>query len=156
VTVVGLGTAAVVAGVARVGGTDPAPGPSPSASPPPEPDPSGAGPSGRSPGAKPSGSRSASPRAAASPGSPPGGVSLRDNRENIALRWTYPAGASGPVVLAGAPSGRQPNAFETLPAGTTSFLVYGLDRADDYCFTVAVVWSAETVGRSRQVCTSRR
>ncbi|WP_432957658.1 tetratricopeptide repeat protein [Micromonospora haikouensis] len=166
VTVVVLGTAAVVAGVARVGGTEPEPGPSPSATAPPQPDPSGAGPSGRSPGAKPSGSRSpgakssggrsASPRAAASPGSPPGGVSLRDNRENIALRWTYPTGASGPVVLAGAPSGRQPDAFETLPAGTTSFLVHGLDRTNDYCFTVAVVWSADTVGRSRQVCTRRR
>ncbi|MFC8849220.1 MULTISPECIES: tetratricopeptide repeat protein [unclassified Micromonospora] len=155
VTVVVLGTAAVVAGVARVGGTEPAPGPSPSATAPPGPGPSGAGPSGGSPGAKPSGGRSASPRAAASPGSPPDGVSLRDNRDNIALRWTYPAGASGPVVLAGAPSGRQPNAFETLPAGTTSFLVHGLDRTSDYCFTVAVVWSADTVGRSRQVCTRR-
>ncbi|WP_405095094.1 tetratricopeptide repeat protein [Micromonospora sp. NBC_01412] len=150
VTVVVLGTAAVIAGVARVGG--PAPGPSPSVTAPPGSGAPGGGPSG----AAPSAGASASPRAAASPGTPPGGFTVRDNRDNIALRWTYPAGASGPVVLARGQSGQQPRAFETLPPGSTSLLVYDLDRANDYCFTVAVVWSVETVGRTSQVCTNRR
>ncbi|MFF3869134.1 tetratricopeptide repeat protein [Micromonospora sp. NPDC001898] len=150
VTVVVLGTAAVIAGVARV--DRPAPGPVPSVT-----APSGSGAPGGGPsGGAPSGGASASPRAAASPGTPPGGFTVRDNRDNIALRWTYPAGATGPVVLAKGQSGQEPRAFETLPPGSTSLLVYGLDRADDYCFTVAVVWSVDTVGRSSQVCTDRR
>ncbi|MFI1195546.1 tetratricopeptide repeat protein [Micromonospora sp. NPDC020750] len=150
VTVMVLGTAAVIAGVARV--DRPAPGPVPSVT-----APSGSGAPGVGPsGVGPSGGASASPRAAASPGTPPGGFTVRDNRDNIALRWTYPAGATGPVVLAKGQSGQEPRAFETLPPGSTSLLVYGLDRADDYCFTVAVVWSVETVGRSSQVCTNRR
>ncbi|MER5703331.1 tetratricopeptide repeat protein [Micromonospora sp. NPDC002296] len=145
VTVVVLGTAAVIAGVARV--DRPAPGPVPSVTAPP-----GSG----APGGGPSGGASASPRAAASPGTPPGGFTVRDNQDNIALRWTYPAGATGPVVLAKGQPGQEPRAFETLPPGSTSLLVYGLDRADDYCFTVAVVWSVETVGRTSPVCTDRR
>ncbi|MEO3779657.1 tetratricopeptide repeat protein [Micromonospora sp. B11E3] len=144
VTVVVLGTAAVVAGVSRV--DSPRPGPSPSATAPP-----GPARSGSTAGAGPSGS----PQAAASPGTPPGGITLRDNRDNIALSWTYPAGASGPVVIAGSPSGQQPRAFETLPPGSTSYLVHGLDRDDDYCFTVAVVWSVDKVGQTGQVCTRR-
>ncbi|WP_405111933.1 tetratricopeptide repeat protein [Micromonospora sp. NBC_01405] len=149
VTVVVLGTAAVIAGVARV--DRPAPGPVPSVTAPSGTSTPGGGPSGGAP----SGGASASPRAAASPGTPPGGFTVRDNRDNIALRWTYPAGATGPVVLAKGQSGQEPRAFETLPPGSTSLLVYGLDRADDYCFTVAVVWSVETVGRTSQVCTNR-
>ncbi|WP_320064821.1 tetratricopeptide repeat protein [Micromonospora sp. RTGN7] len=144
VTVVVLGTAAVVAGVSRVDGPGQAPSPSPTVSP-----------VSDAPGA-PGSSAPASPRAAASPGTPPGRFTLRDNRDNIALNWTYPAGASGPVVLAGAPSGQEPRAFETLPAGSTSWLVHGLDTTNDYCFTIAVVWAADTVGRTRQVCTRRR
>ncbi|MCX4473613.1 tetratricopeptide repeat protein [Micromonospora sp. NBC_01655] len=150
VTVVVLGAAAVIAGVARVDG--PNPGPSPSVTAPP-----GSGAPGSDPsGVSPPGGAPASPRAAASPGTPPGGFTLRDNRDNIALRWTYPAGANGPVVLARGQSGQEPRAFETLPPGSTSLLVYGLDRTADYCFTVAVVWSVETVGRTGQVCTNRR
>jgi hypothetical protein len=33
--------------------------------------------------------------------------------------------------------------------------VYGLDRNTDFCFSVAVVYSTDTVGRARPVCTSR-
>lgn len=138
VTVVVLGAAAVIAGVARVDGSAPEPGPAPSAT------------------AAPSGGPSGSPRAAASPGSPPGAVRLRDDRDSVELRWTYPAGADGPVVIAGGRSGQQPRALTTLPPGSTTWAVGELDRGDDYCFTVAVVWSADSIGRSREVCTRRR
>ncbi|WP_229401359.1 tetratricopeptide repeat protein [Micromonospora okii] len=134
VTVVVLGAAAVIAGVARVDGSGPEPAPAPSAT----------------------ASPSAGPKAAASPGAPPGGVRLSDDRERIALRWTYPAGANGPVVITGARSGQQPRPLATLPPGSTSWSVEELDRTGDYCFTVAVVWSADHVGRSREVCTRRR
>jgi hypothetical protein len=146
VVVVLLGTGAVIAGVARVGdGDDPrsAPpatvGPSDTASSPA----AGASPAGTAP-------------PVAAPGTPPGAVSLRDNRDNIALRWTYPAGGEGPVVVSAGRAGQEKTAIATLPAGTDSYIVYALNRANDYCFTVAVVWSTDTVASANQVCTRRR
>jgi hypothetical protein len=141
VVVVLLGAAAVIAGVARFdGGRDAAPPPASST------------------GASPAQPGAASPTAgvAASPGTAPGGVTLRDNRDSIVLGWTYPAGGEGPVVISGGRAGQNPRAFQELPAGTTSWILYGLDRSTDYCFTVAVVWSTETVARAREVCTHRR
>ncbi|MET8362805.1 tetratricopeptide repeat protein [Micromonospora sp. NPDC005194] len=144
VVVVLLGTAAVIAGVARVGdGDDPKAGPdngSPSA-----------GPTGTG---APAATGTATPAAAS--GTPPGAVSLRDNRDNIALRWTYPAGGEGPVVVSAGRAGQEKTAIATLPAGTDSYIVYALNRANDYCFTVAVVWSTDTVASANQVCTRRR
>ncbi|MGC4807476.1 tetratricopeptide repeat protein [Micromonospora sp. DT233] len=87
VTVVVLGTAAVVAGVSRVDGPGPAPSPSPTAAP------ASGAPGSPRPG--PSGRTKASPRAAATP---PGG-SIGPDAQEVALDRTYPAGASGPVVL---------------------------------------------------------
>jgi hypothetical protein len=82
-------------------------------------------------------------------------VTLRDNRDNVTLAWTYPAGAEGPVLVSGGRSGQQPRAFQELPAGTASYVVYGLNEQTDYCFTVAVVYSTDTVGRAAPVCTAR-
>ncbi|MFC0003869.1 tetratricopeptide repeat protein [Micromonospora siamensis] len=139
VVVVLLGAAAVIAGVSRFDTpADPAPT-APTTS-------GAAGP------ARPT----ATPRAAARPGSPPTAVGLRDRRDNIALAWTYPAGGEGPVVISAGRSGQEPRVFQQLPAGTDSFIVYGLDRVNDYCFTVAVVWSTDTVAKAAPVCTRRR
>ncbi|MEV2241225.1 tetratricopeptide repeat protein [Micromonospora sp. NPDC049891] len=139
VLVVLLGAAAVIAGVSRVGGGDPAP---PAASG----DPSGAAP--------PAATATGVPPA--SPGAAPTGLSLRDNRDSVTLRWTYPAGAEGPVIVSGGRNGQPQNPFADLPAGSDSFVVYGLNRSLDYCFTVAVAWSTDTVARSDEVCTERR
>ncbi|MFY1575250.1 tetratricopeptide repeat protein [Verrucosispora sp. WMMD703] len=141
VVVVLLGAAAVIAGVSRVGGGDPTP---PAASG----DPSGA--------ATPAATATAGDAPPASPGAPPTGLSLRDNRDSVTLRWTYPAGAEGPVIVSGGRNGQPQNPFADLPAGSDSFVVYGLNRSLDYCFTVAVAWSTDTVARSDEVCTERR
>ncbi|MFC4145163.1 tetratricopeptide repeat protein [Micromonospora mangrovi] len=139
VVVVLLGAAAVIAGVSRVDHSRDAPTtPRPSTT-------------AASPGAAPP-----SGGAPASPGTPPGAVTLTDRRDNIALRWSYPTGGEGPVVVSGGRAGQDPHPFQQLPAGTTSWIVYGLDRTTDYCFTVAVVWSTDTVARSKPVCTRRR
>ncbi|MCL7459966.1 tetratricopeptide repeat protein [Micromonospora echinofusca] len=148
VAVVLLGTVAVITGVAAMDGApDPAP---PAATGAPASTPAG-GSTGT--GAPPAASPTSG--AAASPGSPPGAVTLRDNRDNVALRWTYPAGGEGPVVISGGRVGQAQTAFANLPAGTTTFVVYGLNRSTDYCFTVAVVWSTDTIARAQQVCTRR-
>ncbi|GAB3802944.1 tetratricopeptide repeat protein [Micromonospora zhanjiangensis] len=132
--VVLLGTGAVIAGFALLDDGSPPPrpaasgtaGPAPTTGPPPAP-----------------------------PGSPPTNVTVSDNRQSVTLSWTYPAGAEGPVVVAGGRSGQEPRAFQELPAGSNGFTVYGLNSNQDYCFTVAVVYSADTIGRSPAVCTSR-
>ncbi|MEU1965858.1 tetratricopeptide repeat protein [Micromonospora sediminicola] len=93
---------------------------------------------------------------AASPGTPPGRLALTDRRDSIVLSWTYPTGAEGPVVIAGGRSGQPQGTFATLPAGSTDYIAYGLDRTTDYCFTVALVWSTDSVARTGPVCTTRR
>ena len=85
----------------------------------------------------------------------PSAVSLRDNRQSITLTWKYPPGAEGPVVVSGGRSGQDQRAFQTLPAGTTTYTLYGLAERTDYCFTVAVIYSTDTVARAQPVCTSR-
>lgn len=146
VAVVLLGTAAVIAGVSRMDGGAAPTAPAASGGPATSAAPSTAAPATPSPTGV----------AAAPPGTPPGAVTLRDNRDNVALSWTYPAGGEGPVVISGGRAGQAQTAFADLPAGTTSFVVYGLNRSTDYCFTVAVVWSTDTVARAEQVCTRRR
>ncbi len=142
VVVVLLGTVAVIAGVSRFDGAPP----------------ESTGTTGQATGtpAAPS-ATSAAPTAAAnaSPGTPPGDLTLSDNRDSVALRWTYPSGSEGPVVISGGRAGQPQTAFANLPAGTSDFVVYGLNRSTDYCFTVAVVWSTETIARSTEVCTDR-
>ncbi|MFI6241219.1 tetratricopeptide repeat protein [Micromonospora sp. NPDC050795] len=148
VVVVLLGAAAVIAGVARVDGDDEPTPPPASASP------TAGAPASTAPA--PGGTAPTSAAAAAPPGTPPSAVTLRDTRDSIALNWTYPAGGEGPVVIAGGRTGQSHNIFATLPAGTTSFVIYALNRTNDFCFTVAVAWSTDTVARSKQVCTRRR
>ncbi|PTA44212.1 tetratricopeptide repeat protein [Micromonospora sp. RP3T] len=138
-----LGTIAVIAGVSRVDGDRDTPA-APSGGPP-------------SSGPPPASARpTASARPAASPGTPPGRFALTDRRDSIVLSWTYPAGAEGPVVVAGGRAGQPQHTFATLPAGSGDYIAYGLDRTTDYCFTVALVWSTDTVARAAPVCTKRR
>lgn len=140
--VVLLGTAAVVANIALVG--HPAPEPSaPAAESTLPTSTSGTGP-------HPS---TATGRTA--PGAPPTGVTLRDNRDNVALAWTYPPGAEGPVVVSGGRTRQELRAFQELPPGSNSFIVYGLNRNTDYCFMIAVVYSVDLVGRAEAFCTAR-
>jgi hypothetical protein len=100
----------------------------------------------------------APPPATAGPGSasaPPTGLTVRDGWDSVTLSWSYPGGAEGPVLVAGGRTGQEQRAFETLAPGSTSYTLHGLDRRADYCFTVAVVYSADAVARSPQVCTTR-
>lgn len=134
-----LGAIIVVAGVTLV--ADPVGGP------PERNAPSPAGPTG-SPAA------TSSPPAAA-PGTPPTEVRLRDGRDQVTLTWTYPPGAAGPLVVSAGRSRKDLRAVEELPAGTTRYVVSNLDPRTNFCFSVAVVYSVDTIGRSDPVCTRR-
>ena len=96
------------------------------------------------------------PRASASAvGGAPVNVKLRDNRDSVSLTWGYPKGSEGPVLVSGGRSGQELRAFQQLPAGTTDYVVYGLNASTDYCFTVAVVYTVDRVAASKPVCTKR-
>ncbi|BCB73610.1 fibronectin type III domain-containing protein [Phytohabitans flavus] len=83
-------------------------------------------------------------------------MTLKDDRESITLRWAYPLGAQGKVRVSGAPKGQQQRPFEDLPVGSTSYVVHGLDQGTDFCFEIAVVYSGNTLGRAKPVCTARQ
>jgi hypothetical protein len=85
----------------------------------------------------------------------PSAVVLRDARDSVTLEWTYPPGAEGPVLISGGRTGQQRRAFQQMPAGSTDYVVYGLNERADYCFTVAVVYSADVVAGAPPVCTAR-
>src|SRR6185312_5082686 len=81
----------------------------------------------------PSPSASAGPDAARQPQN----LRLQDNRDSVSLTWRYPKGAEGPILVSGGRTGQPQRAFQQLPAGTTNYIVYGLNEQLDYCFTVA-------------------
>jgi hypothetical protein len=85
----------------------------------------------------------------------PAGVTLRDNRDSVSLSWRYPKGSEGPVLISGGRVGQEQRAFQELAAGTTEYVVYGLNKQNNYCFTVAVVYTVDQVAASKAVCTSR-
>lgn len=116
------------------------------------------------PGTAPSGSdqlsplaprHAAAPTATAAPGPTPTGLSLDEAAEHVTVRWRYPAGAQGPVIVSGGRAGQQRHALQTLPAGSTEYAVYQLDADTDYCFTVSVVYSVDDVAVSEPACTAR-
>ncbi|MGW4461964.1 tetratricopeptide repeat protein [Micromonospora sp. NPDC004704] len=143
--VVLLGTVAVVAGFALTGDSDPEPT-----------GPTGPTPSGPAAGTTPE-ATAPGPVAApqVSPGAPPTALAIRDSRDSVSLTWIYPPGAEGPVVVSAGRTGQEPRAIYELAPGTTNFIVYSLNRNTDYCFTVAVVYSVDLVGRTKPVCTNR-
>lgn len=85
----------------------------------------------------------------------PADVRLRDNRDSVSLDWDYPKGAEGPVLISGGRQGAGTRAFQTLPAGSTNYVVYGLNEGLDYCFTVSVAYSTARVVASAPQCTHR-
>jgi hypothetical protein len=113
------------------------------------------------PAAGPTASVSAAPPAASASARPsnaavaPTRVTLQDNRDSVALTWRYPKGSEGPVLISGGRTGQEQRAFQQLPAGTTDYVVYGLNRQNNYCFSVAVVYTVDQVAASEAVCTKR-
>jgi hypothetical protein len=96
----------------------------------------------------------AAPPAAQAPG-PPTGVTLTDGASSLTLTWVYPAGAGGQVMLSAGRPGQPRRTFQTLPAGTSRFTVYGLAQDTNYCFGVGVVYSPTVVKSAPPVCTAR-
>jgi hypothetical protein len=96
----------------------------------------------------------ATPPAARAP-APPTGVKLADAGTSLTLTWVYPAGAGGPVVLSAGRPGQTRRTFQTLPAGSSRFTVYGLAQGTNYCFGVGIAYSPAVVKTAPSVCTAR-
>ena len=90
----------------------------------------------------------------ADPGAPTA-LKLRDNRDSVSLTWGYPKGSEGPILISGGRAGQPRKAFQQLPAGTDNYVVYGLNDAQNYCFTVAVAYSTDHIATTQPVCTKR-
>ena len=90
----------------------------------------------------------------ADPGAPTA-LKLRDNRDSVTLSWHYPKGAGGPVLISGGRSGQPQRAFQQLSSGTDNYVVYGLNDAQNYCFTVSVAYATDHIADSSPVCTER-
>jgi hypothetical protein len=95
-----------------------------------------------------------SPTTPADPGSPRN-VKLQDNGDSVSLRWTYPENADRPVLVSGGRTGQQPRVFQQLPAGSTEYVVYGLNDSQNYCFSIAVAYSTTNIATSSRICTQR-
>ncbi len=98
---------------------------------------------------------SAAPPAAISTAPAPTGVALTDNGGSVALTWTDPGAGLIPFIVAGGRIDATSAPLETVPAGRTTSTIYGLNDRYDYCFTVAAVWSADTIVPSMRTCTHR-
>jgi hypothetical protein len=89
------------------------------------------------------------------PPPPPTGVTLADKGGSITLTWIDPSEGKVSFVVAGGRVGTPSQPLESVPAGRTTFTVYGLNNKEDYCFTVAAVWSSDSIAPSTRTCTHR-
>ena len=85
----------------------------------------------------------------------PTDVRLRDNRDSVVLQWTYPKNSEGPILVSGGRAGQPQKPFQQLAAGSSDYVVYGLNEKLNYCFTVSVAYGTNNIARSLPVCTKR-
>ncbi len=106
-----------------------------------------------------SGSASAAPTEAAvnaQPSGPVANLRLTDQGDKLLITWVYPANAKGPIVVSAAKAGEPMRPLQSLPAGTESMTLPGLDPAGNYCVTVTVAYQADHMVMSQPVCTDRK
>jgi hypothetical protein len=73
----------------------------------------------------------------------------------VTLTWRDPTAGTVPFLVTGGRAGGPNNPLESVPAGRTRSIVYGLNSKVDYCFTVTAIYSASIIASSTRVCTHR-
>jgi hypothetical protein len=101
-------------------------------------------------------SPSASAAPLAEPSGPVSNLRLQDQGDKLLITWIYPANAKGPIVISAAKAGEPMRALQSLPAGTESMVLPGLDPAGNYCVTVTVAYQSDHLVMSPAVCTDRK
>jgi hypothetical protein len=81
---------------------------------------------------------------------------LRDDGGSLTLDWTDPSGGGAPFVITGNRAGQAQSTLHTVPSGTTTYTLNGLDTRIDWCFAVAAVYSAQRTVLSNLACTHRQ
>jgi hypothetical protein len=82
----------------------------------------------------------------------PLGATLKDDGESLTVTW---AAQPLEVVVALSRAGGAPTVLADLPAGATSYVVRGLDRAAQYCVVIGTVVDGAPLSAATSVCTSR-
>jgi len=85
----------------------------------------------------------------------PTNIRMTGKGDSVVLTWAAPATGNAAVVVAGGRTGQQMRAFQQLPAGTTTYAVYGLDETKNYCFSVAAADSPNSLDTPEELCTHR-
>ena len=73
----------------------------------------------------------------------------------MTLTWDDPSGGRIPFIVSGGREGTPMGLLESLPAGRTSFTIYGVNEQYNWCFTVAAVWGTDKISPSMRACTTR-
>lgn len=90
------------------------------------------------------------------PSGPVSNLKLTDQGDKLLITWVYPVGATGPIIVSAAKAGEPMRALQSLPAGTESMTLPGLNPQSDYCVTVTVAYAADHLVMAPAVCTNRR
>jgi hypothetical protein len=85
----------------------------------------------------------------------PTDVRIVDNGESVTLTWADPSNGRVPFIVAGGRDDTGSSPFTTVDPGHTTITIYGLRTDANYCFTVAAVWSTDTIMASPRTCTQR-
>jgi hypothetical protein len=93
---------------------------------------------------------------AALPSGPVKNLKLVDQGDRIRITWSYPDRATAAVVLSAAPAGEPMRPLQSLPAGTQTVVLPGLDPKRDYCVTVTLAYRADQMVMAAPVCTDRK
>ncbi|HEX6683329.1 MAG TPA: hypothetical protein VF062_11065 [Candidatus Limnocylindrales bacterium] len=92
----------------------------------------------------------------AEPSGPVGNLRLVDNATSLSVTWIYPANAKGPIIVSAATAGEPMKALQSLPAGTESYVLPGLNPDRDYCVAVTIAYRTDHMVMSSPACTSRK
>src|SRR5690606_17572112 len=87
--------------------------------------------------------------------SAPTDVRIKDEGGSVTLTWVDPSDGTVAFIVTGAREGEPFRALDSVPAGRTSSVIYGLNTRYNYCFTVAAVWAPEVITPSSRTCTNR-
>jgi len=88
-------------------------------------------------------------------GAPPAQVTLDDRGGSVVISWRDPTKGTVPFLVTGGRVDTAPQPLQTVAAGRTRSVIYGLNSSYNYCFTVTAVYSADMVASSPRACTHR-
>jgi hypothetical protein len=96
-----------------------------------------------------------SPAAPSPTGREPLRVRLRDDSTSLTATWPAPPGEPAAVVVAVSRDGGPTTVVATIPPGTLSYTLTGVDPRAEYCLIVAAVHPGEAAAGATSACTHR-